>query len=351
MDARTLLEAGLSIVPAINGEKRPVTSWKQYQSRLPNLDEFDYSAFQRVGIVCGKVSGNLEVIDFDDGGSQFNAWSQLVASCDPELLFRLVIEQTPSGGYHVLYRCTEIGGNVKLASKQDGTVLIETRGQGGFVVCAPSDGYKVTSETLLNAIPEIMPEDRKTLIDCARALNVRQVKEWKPRQSDSKSDWHLRPGDDFNERVNFPQWLAARGWVNVVGNWWRRPGKDQGWSADWNGTTFVCFTTSTTIPDECCYDQDNGKAVGLRPFQVYAFLEHDGDFTAATKALIQEGYGERWSVDLSYLDKPEQEVRADLMIDDYMIPESTIIAEYLQGTGADLRGYRVQPCDRYVSTA
>jgi hypothetical protein len=56
-------------------------------------------------LVCGAVSGNLELLDFDCAGEAFAAWSELVAAHAPDLLDRLVIESSPSGGWHVFYRC------------------------------------------------------------------------------------------------------------------------------------------------------------------------------------------------------------------------------------------------------
>jgi putative DNA primase/helicase len=65
-----------------------------------------------------------------------------------ELLNRVsngYLESTPNGN-HILYRSKEIGGNQKLASKfnpntGETKTRIETRGEGGFLVVAPSSGY------------------------------------------------------------------------------------------------------------------------------------------------------------------------------------------------------------------
>jgi putative DNA primase/helicase len=55
------------------------------------------------------------------------------------------VEMTPSGGIHWLYRIEGIvPGNTKLARRpgENGNidVLAETRGEGGFVIVAPSNG-------------------------------------------------------------------------------------------------------------------------------------------------------------------------------------------------------------------
>ena len=69
------LDAGLSVLPAIRERKHPaVGSWKAYQDRLPSEEEIAawFSNKQNaLCLVCGTISGNLEVIDFDNGGELF----------------------------------------------------------------------------------------------------------------------------------------------------------------------------------------------------------------------------------------------------------------------------------------
>ena len=50
---------------------------------------------EAVCLICGAVSGNLEMLDFDLGGEAFEAWRQAVEAANPSLLARLVIEQSP----------------------------------------------------------------------------------------------------------------------------------------------------------------------------------------------------------------------------------------------------------------
>ena len=62
---------------------------------------------------------HLEMLDFDLGGEAFEAWHQAVETADPDLLARLIIEQSPSGGRHVVYRCqSAVSGNLKLAQRR-----------------------------------------------------------------------------------------------------------------------------------------------------------------------------------------------------------------------------------------
>ena len=103
--AISYLQAGLCVLPAIAAERRPaVLSWKQYQERLPREKEVRIWAERHsdLCIVAGKVSGNLEMIDFDLGAELYDRWAELVESEGSGLLQRLVIERSQSGGKHVV---------------------------------------------------------------------------------------------------------------------------------------------------------------------------------------------------------------------------------------------------------
>jgi hypothetical protein len=136
---------GLSVLPARRLEKRPaLPGWKNYQLRIPNerqILEWFSKPEDAICIVTGQVSGNLEMLDFDQAGDRFEAWKEKIP---PELFACLVIETSQSGGKHVIYRCSDpINGNMKLAMGfRDGALvtLIETRGERGLFLCAPTRG-------------------------------------------------------------------------------------------------------------------------------------------------------------------------------------------------------------------
>lgn len=100
-------QSGLAVLPAKLPDKRPaIGAWKNYQSRLPTTVEIQaWFANTHDGccLICGAVSGNLELIDFDCAGEAFAAWSELVTVEAPGLLDRLAVETSPSGGWHVVY--------------------------------------------------------------------------------------------------------------------------------------------------------------------------------------------------------------------------------------------------------
>jgi hypothetical protein len=134
--------AGVSIIPIDHNTKRPTVNWKQYQAMIADeatVRRWFASDIRSFAVVCGKVSGGLLVLDFDAAGF-FERWVEAVG----DIAQGLPVQRTGGGGYQVFVRCSEPGGNAKLAWKVDEaertgrTVAIETRGEGGYAVIAPS---------------------------------------------------------------------------------------------------------------------------------------------------------------------------------------------------------------------
>lgn len=306
--------AGLCVLPARWPAKRPaIGAWKDYQARLPTAAEvaaWFANPHPACCIICGVVSGNLELIDFDCAGEAFSAWSQLVAAEAPGLLDRLVVETSPSGGWHVVYRCAEpVCGNLKLAQRREDVdgpaevqrfskgcrprkdrdgrwhilhTLIETRGEGGLFLCAPSTGYQLVQGSF-TTLPVLTAAERDVLLRCAWALNtvLPETQDPQPASRDG-----LRPGDDFNRRADVAAMLTHHGWSlfrDGANQHWCRPGKANATSATLKDGVFYVFS-SNAAP----FEPDHAYS----PFATYALLEHAGDFAAAAMALRRLDFGE-----------------------------------------------------------
>jgi len=129
-------DIGLSIIP-VNTDKTPIKSWAEYQTKIAPISVWHphYKNQGTVGIITGKVSGNLEILDFDIKNDPLNTIITEFSDLIPvELLKKLLIQTTPSGGLHYIYRCPEatIEKSQKLALHSDKSVIIETRGEGGY---------------------------------------------------------------------------------------------------------------------------------------------------------------------------------------------------------------------------
>jgi hypothetical protein len=309
-------DAGLSVVPpAEDGSKKPLSSWKQYQHfRAPpaQLDAW-YGPRTGLGVVCGKVSGNLEVLDFDIR-EVYERFVELARRSGLGDLLRRIeagyCEDTPSGGVHWPYRCVTISGSAKLATrpkrpeeqrdpKDKIRTLIETRAEGGYIILAPSNGtvHETGGAYRLRAggfatIPTLTPDERRELHRLAKTFHQSDGKETARQQKAATAHSGGRPGDDFNARAT---------WADVLTDWtpvftaqdvtyWRRPGKAIGTSATTNhgGHDLLnVFSTSTA------FETTRGdRQVGYTKFAAYAVLHHGGEFAAAARALQAIGYGD-----------------------------------------------------------
>ena len=341
--------AGLCVLPADGQAKRPaVASWKEYQRRLPSETELRtwFATDRPLCLLTGAVSGNLELLDFDGAGEKFAWWRQLVTLRAPELAARLVLERSPSGGWHVLYRCqSPVCGNIRLAQRavvvvNDAEVelygkryqprrvgdrweivltLIETRGEGGIFLCAPSPGYAWVQGDVRN-LPVLTVEDRELLLELAWSLDeLQRAPEPEPTAPVSTPSGD-RPGDDYNGRGDVRALLRAHGWTLVRGGdneHWCRPGKTSGTSATLKERVWYVFS-SNAAPFE------PGRAYA--PFSVFALLEHGGDYSAAATALRAQGFGdadEGTPITLPVLER-EAAPASHLLIDPGPIPDTLL---------------------------
>lgn len=292
-EALKYIKNGLSVLPnKMPGSKNPdLKEWKSYQSKIASIEQVSkwFVKEKGISIVCGEVSGNLEVIDLESykygDGDLFQELSELIELDHPSLLNQLVIQKSASNGHHLIYRCNQIQGAQILARKADNELLIETRGEGSLIIAAPTKGYELIQNNFEN-IPEITPAQRTYLLETASSFNG-LIKE-EPRHipppaltSDNS------PGNEYNHSGDFKNILKDSGWRFVYSRghieYWRRPGKKEGISATWNFTPgkFHVFS-SNALPFEIgCYS----------PFAVYTFLKHSGDFKQAAQDLKNKGFG------------------------------------------------------------
>ncbi len=349
--ALELHAAGLSVVPvASDGSKRPAIDWKANTSARADDRTvgtwFNGTSDHGVGVVCGAVSGNLEMLELEGRAAHHlpDLQSLAVDSGLGDLWATVTagwVELSPSGGIHFHYRVDgAVAGNTKLARRpstdaelfewgerelekaadiQDADlrrargirirnttaaqvpqVLAETRGEGGFVVVAPTPGtHHPTGRpwARLRGGPATLPTLTTEQRDAIHAL-VRTLDEMPPpaapatppRAPQERADGSLQPGDDYEARTDWADILVPHGWVHVTTRgrtrYWRRPGKNDGFSAttghaDDRDRLYV-FTSSTEFEAEHPYTK----------FGAYALLEHAGDHTAAARELGRTGFGE-----------------------------------------------------------
>jgi len=240
-----------------------------------------------IGIICGKLSGGLECLDFDNhqGDAKTNLSNYLNIPEVKEIYekYKLPVETSKNGGYHLLFRCSKNEGNRKLASRLANgrpDAFIESRGEGGYFCAYPTEGYRVIRNDIynINTITEI---ERAVLIDNAISLN-----EFFPSIIKTEYESGDRPGDIYNNNSesvsDMKSLLLNAGWKQVNDYTWRRPGKNDGISATLGkvaANVFFVFTSNA-------YPFEPMKA--YTPFQVLGLLKFNGDFKQAALSIAPE---------------------------------------------------------------
>ena len=292
---------GVNII-AVNEQKQAIFPWKIYQTKEITLDEInrqltDHKA-KGIAVICGAVSGNLEAIDVDTKYQTYDLWEKLKEKIPVELYNKLHIVSTKNKGYHLLYRCEVIEGNKKLAQRYATPdemaknpnikthCIIETRGEAGYVVAPPTDGYTIVQE----GIQVISLDDRDELLSICRSFNeVIDEVIIEAHDRPSIKEYGLSPFEDYNKRGDIVALLGNHGW-KVTGEsaertYFLRPGSEAKHSGSYNKNLglFSVFSVNTPFIVE----------KGYKPSAVFCILESASDFKAGAKKLLDLGFGEK----------------------------------------------------------
>ncbi len=322
--AKKYYNSGTSVVP-VSDHKIPMVEWDLYKKKLIPPSPVFKRAWG-IAIVCGKVSGGIECIDidckYDLTKSLYEDFKKLIEDTQRGILEKITIQSTVNGGYHFVYKCKKTEGNLKLANRDTTVeekrktyekaissgrdekkaitqaehdkvrVLIETRGEGGYFVAAPSKGYKVIYGSL-ESINEITEQEREVIISCAKTFNsvYEQVKQEPYEKLPSETKTGKNPFKDFNERGDALKYLVSNGWKIVRESASKalilRPGGEGAWSADYHfeKKLLYVFTTSSEFEPNKAY---NNSAI-------LAKIQFNNDWSATAKHLFEIGYGEKTS--------------------------------------------------------
>lgn len=311
-----ILNAGFSIIPCKEDKTPDVISWTPYQSKRMTEAECSrlFNKGARIGVIGGAVSGNLECIDFDDP-SAYEPFLDLLELRTPGLRDKLTLhEKTPRGGYHVIYRSEgPVAGNTKLAMKpgkdEQGRdtweVRIETRGEGGYFLAAPSQGYKLLSGSLLEC-PVLSADEVQTIHETAKAFDLKKPTEQRQterKEARTRSDGPS-PGDQYNQDNDIADILRAHEWRpaqrTTAGVGWTRPGKKDGVSG-----VLLSKTGNFYVWSSNAHPLEAGQSYSA--FALYAAYEHDGNFSAAARALLREKEPDRAKAEEPRHDKPPED--------------------------------------------
>jgi putative DNA primase/helicase len=351
-------ENGVSVVPII-AKSQPAVRWKQYQAHCPTLDEIqDWWGNGHpwgIAIICGAVSGNLEMCELEARASDGASITKIQNAADTlgvgdiwDTLATGYTQQSPTGGIHLVYRISdhEVPGNEKIAREAPSLdpasgqmvrlVRAETRGEGGYFVGAPSPGscHPSGEPWLLSSgeygvVPSITWEQRQLVHEAIRIAldapdtDLAQSHQSTPRiglapqlsiagtiheaapdasaspgsrLSTTSGAASITPGDDWAARTDWADILGPAGWKllsqeHTGERFWVRPGKER---SDGHGAS----TDYQGKPGLYVWSTSAGleTETPLSKLFVYAHYNFNGDMSACAKYLYARNFGTRMNV-------------------------------------------------------
>lgn len=299
--ARSYVAAGLSVIPIAPGTKHPYASrlptvwdadndktkptWRPYQERLPNLRElarwFD-GTDAGIGIVGGKISGGLVVLDFETVES-YDAWCRAVVGQIPGDLPEALPTVATASGRHVYFRMDSPDGNRKLA-RIGKTVIVETRGEGGYVLAPPSVHPSGHVYTLLHGdfayIPLLADTYAYRMLEAARDLTPSSPH---PANASGGNAATASVIDEYNKRHSIESQLEAHGYTPEGPGRYVRPGGTRSSVVITDGRS-AHYNTADALHSEA----PDGGVHSHSAFSAWCVLDHNGDMKAAVKAAAAE---------------------------------------------------------------
>lgn len=325
--ARRVTRSGVSVIPIDHSTKRPAgwllpekrdeqgnvvrhedgtprKTWLPFQSEIADDSTLRLwfagaRPAQSMAIVGGAISGGLEIIDFDIKRF-FEAWREDAA----ELMLPLVHQRTGSGCDQVAYRCDAPLPNTpfawaKDASKPSGReIAIETRGEGGYAVIAPSlhpsgNRYEMLAGNF-DGLPHVDMSTVELLRQYARELNEAPIDSPEIHQA-MKSPKRNIEGESIIEqwvsRHRVADILSRHGYLMLGRGEFKRPGKsERGISghiaSDRDRERSFHFSTNDPLNDGRF---GKGAKCGAHDaFDLFVRLDHHGDVKAAMRAAAAE---------------------------------------------------------------
>lgn len=298
----------------VSENKVPNFSWKQSQAKKMPWDKFseqynyqggktwvdkdgvthEILKTNNFGIVTGFEY--LECIDvdlkvFSTAKEQKEFWDEYSGYLRDNILDfdeKFVVYKTKNAGYHILYKTKRVEGNLKLARlKGHKEAVIETRGIGGYIFTYPDN--KVSKKSY-HQIEFISDEDRFILMSFSKMYNfVEELPEAPKKEKKEYAEGEITPWDDYNQKHTVFDIINDE--FTIVGNLSKKYViKRHGGTSPHSGYVFK-DTGFLYLFSTACDPYPHEKLI--TPFYAYTLRYHNGDFSEATKAIYEKGYGSR----------------------------------------------------------
>ena len=313
------LRSGYSVIPVSISKRPTISNWMPFKNRPMTIDEAQIFFKDAQGIaLVGGVNG-ITILDFDMKYSlRPDFMTEFRKRLKPSILAKCLIQKTQSGGYHLIFRCSDIVENnkklarrfttehekhetymeayenpctrnnaLKIAQNDKSRVLIETRGNGGYALIYPTRGYERIGNT---KIGELTKDEYFEIMDLCRSFDeLTRVPAEDTRFDFVKDQWEVSPFEDYNQRGDVLSLLQQHGWTVVQsGNRkyysLKRPGKSTAPTSAHlfkDSNVLQVFSTSTEFNTD----------TGYNPIQIFCKLEAGDNISEAYKLLLKQGYG------------------------------------------------------------
>lgn len=341
-----LLDDGFSLI-TVGENKVPNVPWKKFQTSQISKSDFkrlyEYNGGETyvdkstgeiiekratVGVGIATGYNNIEVIDIDlkvlptlkDQQDFWNEYTMYLRESIDDFDTKFVIYKTVNNGYHIIYRCSKISGNIKIAKLQGiKEAIIESRGQGGYVWIYDNQ----VSKNGYDNVQEISEKDRELLWEISRSFNYVEQQPEQPKEivrEYRKSENDITPWEDFNNQNRV--WDLISNEFSIVKKLSdkiiiRRHGATSASSGSifTKDNKMFLFSTGTIYPNE----------KPLSPFDIYAIKNYSGNFRLAARDLYSKNYGSRHvkTVEIpSILEKTTEDIPSDITFPVDIFPES-----------------------------
>lgn len=137
----------------------------------------NFASFRNANAVAIKVIAPLGMIDFDlkntTNKTIYDDWLRMVQAERPDLLSKVCIERTRSGGYHVYFKYDKLDHKIPLAQSHDGKEVISVYTGELLSYCAPTQGYEIV-HNYWNDIDYLTDEEYQCVVQCGAFFHEEQ---------------------------------------------------------------------------------------------------------------------------------------------------------------------------------